>query len=213
MGIKIHGSPMSTATMRVVACLIEKDLDFEFVFVDMATDEHKKHPFLSLNPFGQVPAFADGDLKLFESRAITQYIAHVYASNGYQLILQDPKKMPIMSVWMEVEGQKFEPLASKLTWELGIKPMIGMSTDDAIVKESEEQLSKVLDIYETRLTESKYLGGDSFTLVDLHHMPNIYYLMGTKVKALFDLRPRVSAWCADILARPAWVKCLEKLQN
>lgn len=60
-----------------------------------------------------------------------------------------------MSVWMEVEGQKFEPPASKLTWELSIKPMIGMSTDDAIVKESEEQLSEVLDIYETRLTKSK----------------------------------------------------------
>ncbi|CAN4091451.1 unnamed protein product [Withania somnifera] len=213
MAIKVHGNPMSTATMRVVACLIEKDLDFEFVFVDMATDEHKKHPFLSLNPFGQVPAFEDRDLKLFESRAITQYIAHVYASNGYQLILQDPKKLPIMSVWMEVEGQKFEPPATKLTWELGIKPMIGMSTDDAIVKESEEQLSKVLDIYETRLAESKYLGGDSFTLVDLHHLPNIYSLMGTKVKSLFDSRSRVCAWCADILARPAWVKGLEKLQN
>lgn len=148
-----------------------------------------------------------------ESRAITQYIAHVYASNGYQLILQDPSKLPIMSIWMEVEGQKFELPASKLTWELGIKPMIGMSTDDAIVKESEEQLSKVLDIYETRLADSKYLGGDSFTLVDLHHLPNIYYLMNTKVKALFDSRSRVSAWCADILARPAWVKGLEKLQK
>lgn len=149
-----------------------------------------------------------------ESRAITQYIAQVYASNGIQLILQDPMKMAIMSVWMEVEGQKFEPPASKLTWELVIKPMIGLgSTDDVIVKESEEQLSKVLDIYETRLTESKYLGGDSFTLVDLHHIPNIYHLMNTKAKALFDSRPRVSVWCADILARPAWVKGLEKMQK
>ncbi|OIT20370.1 PREDICTED: glutathione S-transferase PARB [Nicotiana attenuata] len=213
MAIKVHGSPMSTATMRVAACLIEKELDFEFVSVDMASGEHKKHPYLSLNPFGQVPAFEDGDLKLFESRAITQYIAHVYADNGYQLILQDPKKMPIMSVWMEVEGQKFEPPASKLTWELGIKPIIGMTTDDAAVKESEAQLSKVLDIYETRLAESKYLGGDSFTLVDLHHIPNIYYLMSSKVKEVFDSRPRVSAWCADILARPAWVTGLEKLQK
>ncbi|MCD7456629.1 glutathione Stransferase [Datura stramonium] len=213
MVIKVHGNPMSTATMRVAACLIDKDLDFEFVFVDMATDQHKKHPFLSLNPFGQVPAFEDGDLKLFESRAITQYIAHVYASNGNQLTLQDPKKMAIMSVWMEVEGQNLEPPASKLTWELCIKPIIGMSTDDAVVKESEEQLSKLLDIYETRLAESKYLGGDYFTLVDLHHLPNMYYLMGTKVKALFDSRSRVSAWCADILARPAWVKGLEKLQK
>nr|BAA08472.1 parB product which have an activity of glutathione S-transferase [Nicotiana tabacum] len=49
MAIKVHGSPMSTATMSVAACLIEKELDFEFVPVDMASGEHKKHPYLSLN--------------------------------------------------------------------------------------------------------------------------------------------------------------------
>lgn len=49
MAIKVHGIPLSTATMRVISCLIEKDLDFEFVFVDMAKEEHKRHPFLSLN--------------------------------------------------------------------------------------------------------------------------------------------------------------------
>ncbi|PIN18085.1 Glutathione transferase [Handroanthus impetiginosus] len=65
MAIKVHGSFVSTATMRVLACLNEKGLDYEFVPVDFAVGEHKKEPFLSLNPFGQVPAFEDGDLKLF----------------------------------------------------------------------------------------------------------------------------------------------------
>lgn len=47
--LKVHGSPMSTATCRVLACLMEKGLEFEFVNVDMRSGEHKKHPFLSLN--------------------------------------------------------------------------------------------------------------------------------------------------------------------
>nr|P46423.1 RecName: Full=Glutathione S-transferase; AltName: Full=25 kDa auxin-binding protein; AltName: Full=GST class-phi [Hyoscyamus muticus]CAA55039.1 glutathione transferase [Hyoscyamus muticus] len=212
MGMKLHGPAMSPAVMRVIATLKEKDLDFELVPVNMQAGDHKKEPFITLNPFGQVPAFEDGDLKLFESRAITQYIAHTYADKGNQLLANDPKKMAIMSVWMEVESQKFDPVASKLTFEIVIKPMLGMVTDDAAVAENEEKLGKVLDVYESRLKDSKYLGGDSFTLADLHHAPAMNYLMGTKVKSLFDSRPHVSAWCADILARPAWSKAIEYKQ-
>ncbi|KAL6968479.1 glutathione transferase [Sarracenia purpurea var. burkii] len=206
--MKVHGGLVSTATKRVLVCLNEKDLHFQFVLVDMRSGEHRKSPFLSRNPFGQVPAFEDGDLKLFESRAITKYIAHTYAENGKPLTFENPTKMAIMSVWMEVEALQFDPPASKLHWELYIKPLIGMAADAAVVEENEAKLSKVLDIYEARLAESKYMGGDCFSLVDLHHLPVVQNLMGTQMKKLFDSRPRVSAWCADILARPAWLKVL-----
>ncbi|XP_019164238.1 PREDICTED: glutathione S-transferase-like [Ipomoea nil] len=213
MAIKLHGTILSPPVLRVVTCLKEKELNYEFVNVNLQAGEHKQPHFLALNPFGEVPTFEDGDLKLFESRAITQYIAHTYVDKGTQLILPDHKKMAIMSVWMEVEAQKFHPAASKLSYEIVIKPLLGMKTDDAVLAQYEEQLGKVLDVYEVRLKESKYLGGDCFTLVDLHHIPIINYLMGTKVKALFDARPKVSAWIADILARPAWAKVQELLKQ
>ncbi|GJS56532.1 glutathione S-transferase-like protein [Tanacetum coccineum] len=206
MTIKVFGANGSTSTLRVLACLAEKDLDYEFVTVDMPNKEHKKPEYLSRNPFGQVPVLEDGDLKLFESRAITQYLAHTYADKGTDLIIKDPKKMAILAVWIEVESQKFDPAASKLAWELAYKPIFGMTTDDAIVDEYEKKLSEVLDVYESRLSHSKYLGGDSFTLADLHHLPNLKYLMGTNAKKLFDARPHVSAWAAEIQSRPAWIK-------
>ncbi|KAI8522698.1 hypothetical protein RHMOL_Rhmol13G0016900 [Rhododendron molle] len=165
-----------------------------------------------LRPFGQVPAFEDGDMTLFESRAINLYIAHAYEDKGTQLIYHG-KKMAILSMWMQVEANQFDPVASKLVWELVIKLIFGMTTDTAVVEVQEAKLGQVLDIYEVRLGQSKYLGGDDFTLVDLHHLPNIQYLMGTQVKKLFDSRPHVNAWCADILARPAWLKVLAMQHN
>ncbi|KAI9080259.1 hypothetical protein K1719_037653 [Acacia pycnantha] len=187
--VKVHGSPFSTATMR-----------------------HKKDPFISLNPFGQVPAFDDGDLQLFESRAITQYIVQEYAEKGTQLISRESKEKAIIGVWLEVESQHYDPPASKLVWELAIKPMYGMSADTVVVEESEAKLGTVLDIYEKRLSEFKYLAGDCFTLVDLHHLPTIQYLMNSQTRKLFESRPRVHAWVADITARPAWSKVLA-MQN
>ena len=47
--IKAHGSLISTATTRVLTTLYEKDLEFEFVVVDMGVGEHKKEHFLCLN--------------------------------------------------------------------------------------------------------------------------------------------------------------------
>jgi len=205
--IKVHGSPLSTATQRVVACLYEKELEFEFVPVNMGTGDHKKEPFISKNPFGQVPVFEDGDLTLFESRAITQYIAHTYADKGTQLLkMEDSKKMAVMSVWMEVEAHQFDRSTGKLAFEVVFKPMFGMTTDPAAVAEEEAKLNKILDVYEARLAQSKYIGGDSYSLADMHHLPNMGYLMETSYKSYFESRPHVNAWSKDILARPAWAK-------
>lgn len=208
MGIKIHGSPFSTATLRAVAVVEEKGLDYEFVNVDMKSGAHKQEPFISLNPFGQVPALEDGDVKLFESRAISQYIAYTYESSGTPLTYKDGKQRAELAVWMEVEAHQFDPVASKLAWELVYKGMFGLETDNAAVEENKAKLAKVLDVYEARLANSKYLAGDSFSLADLHHLPPLHYVMGTQVKQLFDERPHVSAWSKDILARPSWEKSL-----
>ncbi|XVE73289.1 hypothetical protein DITRI_Ditri11bG0105500 [Diplodiscus trichospermus] len=206
---KVHGSPVSTATQRLLACLYEKKVEFEFVPVNLGAGEHKSENYLSLNPFGQVPAFEEGDFKLFESRAITHYVAHEYADKGTQLLLPGSNKsMATLQLWKEVEAHQFDPAASKLVWELAFKPIFGMATDAAVVEENEAKLAKVLDVYETQLAKSKYLACDSFTLADLHHLPNIQCLLMTSAKKLFDSRPHVSAWVADITARPAWSKVL-----
>ena len=84
--------------------------------------------------------------------------------------------------------------------------MLGMSTHTAVVEENEAKLAKVLDVYENRLAHSKYLGRDCFTLADLLHLPTLQYSLGTQSQKLFDSRSHVSAWVADITARPAWLK-------
>ncbi|KAB2050757.1 Glutathione S-transferase F6 -like protein [Gossypium arboreum] len=207
--IKVHGSPLSTATQRVLACLYEKGTDFQFVPINMAAGEHKSENYLSLNPFGQVPAFEDGDLKLFESRAVTHYIAHEYSDKGTQLLIPGSNKdMAVLQLWKEVEAHQFDSPCSKIAWEAFYKPLMGMVTDSAVVEENEGKLAKVLDVYEARLTRSKYLASDCFTLADLHHLPTIQYLLATPSKKLIDSRPHVCAWVKEITARPAWSKVL-----
>ncbi|CAO2836298.1 unnamed protein product [Amaranthus hypochondriacus] len=208
MGIKVHGVPQGGATLRVLAALHEKDLDYQLLVVDMRAGAHKQQPFLSLNPFGQVPALEDGDIKLFESRAITKYIAYTYENQGTPLIYKQGKEMAELAVWMEVEAHQFDAVVSKLAWELVYKGMYGLQTDEAAVEEHTAKLGKVLDVYEARLSKTKYLAGDAYTLADLNHLPGLKYLKGSKVQHFLDERPHVSAWCKNIMARPASAKVL-----
>ena len=83
-----------------------------------------------------------------------------------------------------------------------------MATDEGVVKENVGKLEKILDIYEARLTNSKYLAGQEFGLADLHHQPTVQLLIGTPYKAVFEARPHVGKWVVDILSRPAWAKVL-----
>ncbi|KAJ4835529.1 hypothetical protein Tsubulata_041072 [Turnera subulata] len=209
--IKVHGVCVSAPVRRVLLCLYEKGLDFELVPVDYRTAENKKEPFLSLNPFGQLPAFEHGDVIMFESRAINYYLAQEYADKGTQLIRTSGKEMAEMLVWMEVESLHFGSVFRIFSRERVFNPLKGLPTDTAVLEESKAKLSNILDVYEARLGRSKYLGGDTFTLADLHHIPTIASMMkATDWKELLDSdsRPHVRAWIADITARPAWAKVL-----
>ncbi|KAJ6981002.1 hypothetical protein NC653_024403 [Populus alba x Populus x berolinensis] len=62
MEIKVHGIPMCTSTALVMLCLSEKVLEYELLPVEMSKGAHKQQPCLSLNPFGQMHAFEDGDI-------------------------------------------------------------------------------------------------------------------------------------------------------
>ncbi|CAN6468826.1 unnamed protein product [Victoria cruziana] len=208
---KVYGTSLSTATMRAVVCLYEKDVEFDFVVVDMRAGAHKREPFISLNPFGQVPAYQEGDATFFESRAISKSIAYKYMDKGTQLLGKSPEESAQIGVWTEVEAHQFDPPASKILFECRAKPMfLGAPTDDAVVAENEARLSKVLDVYEARLAKHEYLAGPDFSLADLHHLPCVHALMKVpRAAALFTSREHVDAWVKDITSRPAWCKVVQ----
>lgn len=58
------------------------DVPFELVEIDMYGGEHKREPYLSLNPFGQMPALEDGDFHVADSHACLVYVARQYDASG-----------------------------------------------------------------------------------------------------------------------------------
>ncbi|KAJ4975990.1 hypothetical protein NE237_001096 [Protea cynaroides] len=154
MVVKVIAPPYASSCKRVLVCLIEKEVEFEITPIDIYKGDQKSPEFLKLQPFGVVPVIQDGDYNLY---AIMRYYLEKYKSQGTDLLGKTLKEM--------------------LEYYLLFQPKGGLPVDDKIVKESEEKLEKVLDIYDERLSKSKYLAGEFFSLADLLHIPLTHYLV------------------------------------
>ncbi|XXG65801.1 hypothetical protein AAC387_Pa05g3418 [Persea americana] len=209
MVVKVYGPAYASATRRVLACLFDKEIEFELVPVDLLKGEHKNPDFLKLQPFGVVPVIQDGDLTLYESRAIIRYYAEKYKSHGVDLLGTTVEDRAVVEQWLEVEGQNFHQPIYTLVLQILYYPKLGLPTDEKAVKEGEENLGKVLDIYEERLSKSKYLAGDFYSLADLSHLPFTHYLVNDIGKGyMINDRKHVNAWWEDISNKPSWKKVL-----
>ncbi|KAG8067195.1 hypothetical protein GUJ93_ZPchr0005g14598 [Zizania palustris] len=204
-GVKVYGVAASPFVATVLVCLEEAGADYELVAVDMAARENRSPHHLARNPFGKIPAFEDGELTLFESRAISRYVLR--KNNRMDLLGGeggDLEGSAMADVWAEVEAHQYSPAVSNIVRECVIKQMIGAGErDQAVVDENVERLGKVLDVYEERLSESEYLAGRLVTVADLSHFGFTWFLMTTEYASLVESRANVKAWWERLLARPA----------
>ncbi|XP_061349759.1 glutathione S-transferase F13-like [Gastrolobium bilobum] len=207
MALKLYGLAMSTNTTRAMVCLHEKEVDFELVPVNVFAKEHKQPPFLSKNPFGLIPVLEDGDLTLFESRAITAYVAEKFKEAGPDLIRhKDVKEAALVKMWTEVESHYYDPVVSPIIYEYFVAPFEGKEPNKSVIDTNVEKLKNVLDVYEAKLSNTKYLAGDFYSLADLSHIPETHYFMQTPCASMINDRPHVKAWWMDISSRLAFNK-------
>ncbi|XP_004499970.1 glutathione S-transferase F9-like [Cicer arietinum] len=210
MVVKVYG-PIYGSPKRVLVCLFEKEIEFETLDIDLFKGEHKQPDFLKLQPFGEVPVVQDGDYTLYESRAIIRYYAEKYKNQGTDLLGKTIEERGLVEQWLEVEAHNFHPAIYNLVINVLFAPLQGTPSNQKVIEESDEKLKKVLDIYEEKLSKTKYLAGDFFSLADLSHLPFGHYLVNQTGRGnLVRERKHVSEWWDDISNRPSWKKVLEQ---
>jgi glutathione S-transferase len=114
-----------------------------------------------------------------ESRAIVRYLSEKYAGQGTPLLGKTVKDKALVSQWVEVESQNYNPPTSAIVFEKVFGPMFGKPCDEGVGAAQTTKLEKVLDVYESHLATSKLLAGDFFSLADL---------AGSEVAGGFSLR-------------------------
>ncbi|KAL8457117.1 hypothetical protein ACS0TY_035091 [Phlomoides rotata] len=155
MVVKVYG-PSYASAKRVIVCLIKKGIDFDVVDVDLFKGENLTPEYLKLQPFGVVPVIEDGDYKLYEK----------YKSQGTELLGKTIEERGLIEQWLETEAHNFHPPLYDLVVQLLFGPKLGLQLDQKLAQENEE-----------RLSNNKYLAGDTFSLGNLSHLPFANFLL------------------------------------
>ncbi|HVW30482.1 MAG TPA: glutathione binding-like protein [Polyangiaceae bacterium] len=197
--MKIFGHPGSTCTRKVLMTLAETQTPYEFILVELGKGEHKQQPHLSRQPFGQVPALEDENLKMYESRAIARYINRKV---GGKLEPSDLVGQARMEQWISVETSNFSGAAMKFIFQ----HTFGRAQAKEVLDAAQKQIDLALDVLNAALDGREYLVGDQFTLADVCFMPYFEYLMNSPEKESITKRAAVRAWWSRVGERPAWRK-------
>ena len=160
--------------------------------------------FVDLNPNSKIPALLDrsGDkpIRIFESGAILMHLAEKFGT------------------FLPTDHTRAEAL-SWLFWQVGSAPFIGGGFGHfyAYAPEKYEypinrysmETKRLFDVADQRLAQSRYLGGDDYTIADMATFPWLaVFVLGlayndAKRFLSIDEYEHVGRWVHEIAARPA----------
>lgn len=196
MTLKIYGIARSRA-LRPLWLAEELGIPHELVPVDMRKGEQHAPAYLAINPNGHVPAIDDGGLVLWESLAITLYLAK---KHGGPLAPRDLAEDGLMTMWSFWAVTEAEGPALKVLYNRALRPEA--ERDEAEARAGIEALRKPTAVLEAQLSRSPFLVGDRFTVADLNVAS--VYSYAKPAPEIFAEAPRVLAWLDAALARPAF---------
>lgn len=157
--MKLYNANFSPNCLRVRAVIFELAADVEIVEVDVFGGGTKTPEYLAINPNGKVPAFVDGDLRLFESRAINAYLASLDPAR--RLYPEDLKKRAVVDQWSYWQAIHLGPASQKLSFEKVLKERFGRGKpeENVIAAETKETM-KLLGIFDRALEGRDWIAGD-----------------------------------------------------
>ena len=181
--------------LRVRWALEEAGLPYKVKLIALGPEQGSLE-YRALQPFGQVPAFRDDALTLFESGAIVLHIAE----KSEALMPRDAKAREETIAWL---------FAALNTVEMPIMFLIQLMfvgvTEGPIRQAALERIAKRLSEVSNAMKGRTYLTGERFTAADLMMATVLNQLRETD---LIAKEPIIAAWHRRCTERPAYKKVL-----
>ena len=193
-GLRIYGVARTRA-FRVLWIAKELGLDYEHVAIEIGSAGAKKPDYLAINPNGRLPAIEDGGFTLWESLAITLYLAKKHSPGRlYPAALEDEARTWQWSLWALNEVDRGVNI-----WSLHAVRLPPADRDPQKLAEALKVIAGPFKVLDAALAGRLYLLGDDFTVADL----NVSAVISRAIDMEMPETPRVAAWLKRCLERPA----------
>src|SRR5215831_10838581 len=156
--LTLYHSPQSRS-IRPRWLLEELGVPCELKLVSLAAGDQKKPEYLKLNPNGTVPTLVDGDLALWESAAICQYLADKYPEKRLAPPVGTPERGKYYQ-WIHYAMSGIEPPA--ITVFMHTMQLPEAERVPALVDGAKAQLARVIKVVDDALAGREVILGSQF---------------------------------------------------
>jgi glutathione S-transferase len=230
MTLKYYHGPALANGLKSMIPLIEKDLPYESIYVDLHKFEQHEPWFVAINPEGQVPVLDHDGVIITHATVINEYLEDVFPQVPLRPL--DPVGAAHMRYWNKfidehvmnyvsihgwenyiapiaraVESEEFERLMARIPlpdqrnkWRAA---RAGFRTAD--LDYAREKIHFAADKVERQLGETAWLAGNDYSLADINFYANCANGLERNFPELAkrDRCPRLFAWRERMNARPA----------
>jgi len=200
--IKLYHSAR-TRSVRILWLLEELAVPYELVTMQFTPEALKAPSYTSINPLGKVPSIEDGELTLFESGAIVEYLIETYGKGRLAPKLGTPARAKFLQWVHFAEATAMPPLADLAQHTL-FKPEA--ERVPAVVADARARAGNVLAALDRELAGKTYLLGDEFSGADV--MMGYAVLLMKWFGLIGSKYANVSAYLARLEQRPGLEKAL-----
>jgi glutathione S-transferase len=191
--VALLGDPRSTYTRTARMGLAEKGVKHA-----LESCGPKSPQITELHPFERIPAFRDGDVRLFETSAILRYVEEAFP--GPSLLPQNIRDRALAEQWVSaINSYMYDAMVRRYVLQHVFK-----TNDRAVMEAALKDMEKHLAALEGAYTRP-FLAGGQPTLPDYFLAPIVGYLeMFPESKARLERCPKLMRAHAALKERASW---------
>ena len=199
--LKVH-FVAGTRAGRVVWLLEELGLEYEVNVMPFSKEGLKSQEHRARHALGRVPVLEDGDISIFESGAIIDYVLERHKNGGLKPS-SDAPEFPFYLQWYHYcEGMVMPPMNQIVVQTILLPPD---RRDETVLNQAKNLLTKSLAPVNEILADQDYLIGD-FSAADM--MLGHSCFMANRLGCVNDEMSNIKDYVARIADRPAFQKAI-----
>jgi len=189
--LKFYYHPLSPLSRRVWIALLEKEIPFTPITINLKQGEQFKPDFLKISPFHHVPIIIDDGLRVLESMAILDYLECKYPKCG--LLPQEASQLAKVKMAQMVANNELSSL---------VIPLIAETQDSLKLAQAKRKIKRILKFLAELLAEDTYFGGEKLSVGDIVAGNAVFLIY----KLGFDISQieKIKQWCDLLMEREVW---------
>ena len=199
--MKVHHIP-NTRSTRIVWLLEELGLDYDVQKYELKPASLRTEEYTKIHPMNRVPSIEDGDVSMFESGAIVQYILAKHGNGQLAPTVDAPNFHKYLQWFHYCEGMLMPPVNTIVVQTILLPEE---RRDASVLAQATKLLTRMLTAVEKELGGQDYIAGD-FSGADI--MSGHACIVAQRLGADVSDKLNVSAYIERLNGRDAYQRAI-----